>query len=813
MKFKENNDILKIGRVENEMETYLAHWDENNQIQLLRDHIRGAESLAAAEGEKIAVSNIMRLIALCHDAGKYSDAFQEYIRQSKGIGVSGKGSVNHTSAGAGILMSRYQKAMKNEEDRALLEMICYVVTAHHGLYDMVSIEDTDNFARRLSDIKTQELRTVFERWSCDLHLNAVDIDEIMRVAHKEYKTFFLQKLRDISDLREYRFYQGCFARLLLSMQIDADWTDTADAMETDPLKEIQAVDVIMKKAWKNYCDYIGSIRCRAAEKPMSKKETQINRLRTQIQEESLAFTKYPAGIYCLAIPTGAGKTLTSLGYALKFANERIGTKEAVEQIFYISPYISITEQNARVMKEAVGNEDWVLEHHSNVVNSDDTGRSAETSWKECFVCTTMVQFLNTLFSDKKKSIRRFHRLKHAVIILDEVQSLPVKTIHTFNLMMNFLNRMCGSTVILCTATQPMLDAPEIRRKINYAMPRDMITSLNEKFAGFERVQIDTGLLGTKLTAEELCIQIQNTFSGVHSMLVICNRKESVAILFDKLSEQCKNANIFYLTTNLCAEHRSEVIAQMKELTENADQKTLVISTNLIEAGVDLSVESVYRSLSGIDSIAQAAGRCNRNGESDMGTVRVFELEGDEPGRYMDELLTAQQKTKEILYRHKMAQEPESILSPEWMHRYYEIFYGEMKAKMDYSLTGSLRGETVFGLLSEGFSETSAPHLLQQAFQTAGAAYEVIADTGCAVIVPYEEGIGWIGRLEQNAGKENIRYCLKKLQRYTVAVYSYKAEELLKKGVIRECCTVPNVYIAFGYDSKKGLLDMMPEAIF
>lgn len=795
------------------MEVYLAHQDEDNQKQSLQDHIRGVENLAAAEGEKIGISNIMRTITLFHDAGKYSDAFQEYIRKSNNAEVSDKGKVNHTSAGAEILMSRYQQVMKNEESRAFLEMLCYVITAHHGLYDMVGLEDTDNFARRLSDIETQELRTVLERWSRDIRLNISDIDEIMQEAYNEYKTVFLEKFRDVSDPREYQFYQSCFIRLLLSMQIDADWTDTGKAMGEDLTKGIPEADSILKEAWGNYCNYMERLRNRSAEKSTSKKEIQINRLRTQIQEESLVFTKYPAGIYCLAIPTGAGKTLTSLGYALKFANERIGTKEAVEQIFYISPYISITEQNAGVMREAVSNSDWVLEHHSNVVNSDDSARNAETSWRECFICTTMVQFLNTLFSGKKKSIRRFHRLKHAIIILDEVQSLPVKTIHTFNLMMNFLNRMCGSTVILCTATQPMLDAPEIQRKINYAIPRDMITNLNEKFEGFERVQIDTSFLGVKMTAEELVTQIQKEFSEIHSMLVICNRKESVAVLYDRLSEQCENTNIFYLTTNLCAEHRSKVIAQIKELTENADQKTLVISTNLIEAGVDLSVECVYRSLSGIDSIAQAAGRCNRNGESDMGIVRIFELEGDEPGRYMDELLVAQQKTKEILYRHKMAQGPESILSPEWMEQYYEIFYGEMKAKMDYSLMGRLQGETVFGLLSEGFSETNVPHLLRQAFQTAGAAYEVIANTGYTVIVPYGEGIGLIGRLEQSTDKETIRYCLKKMQRYTVAIYLYRVEQLLEKGVVRECCTVSNVYIALGYDKKKGLSDMMPEAIF
>lgn len=795
------------------METYIAHQDKDQRIQLLRNHIRGVENIAAGESKKLGISQTMRLIALCHDMGKYSNAFQTYIRQAPNEEAYCKKKVNHSSAGAEILMNLYQKIMGNGVYQAFLEMLCYVVTAHHGLYDMVSIEDEDNFVRRLNEVEAQEARMVLERWSRDLRINISDMAELMQEACKEYNTAFVQKFRNISDEKEYRFYQGCLVRLLLSMQIDADWTDTANAMEPELMEELPEPDLMMQEAWNHYCDHMENLRHRSEGKSMSEKEIQINCLRTQIQEESLSFTKHPAGIYCLSIPTGAGKTLTSLGYALKYAQERIGTKESVERIFYISPYISITEQNAQVMKEAVGNADWVIEHHSNVVNSDDNARNAETSWGETFICTTMVQFLNTLFSDRKKSIRRFHRLKHAVIIMDEVQSLPLKTIHTFNLMMNFLSRMCGSTVILCTATQPMLDAPEIRRKIEYSTPRNMIKNLDRKFAVFERVQIDNAILDIKITAENLVEQIQKTFLEVHSILVICNRKESVAALYDKLSDQCENANVFYLTTNLCAEHRSKVLAQIKGLLGKSEQKTLIISTNLIEAGVDLSVECVYRSLAGIDSIAQAAGRCNRNGELDRGTVRVFELEGDEPGHRMDELLVAQQKTREILYRHKAAQALESILFPEWMQQYYEIFYGELKSKMDFSLTGSLQGETIFGLLSDGFSETSAAHLLRQAFQTAGAAYEVIADTGFTVIVPYGEGIGLIGKLEQSTKKENIRYYLKKLQRYTVAVYSYKAEELLKKGVIRECCTVPDVYIAFGYDEKKGFTDIMPEAVF
>lgn len=793
------------------MGEYLAHQDKDKHTQLLRDHIRGVETNAAKEGEKLGIAHIMRLIALTHDMGKYGDEYQEYIRKAADGEVHSK--VNHTSAGAEILMSRYQKGMADREAKAFLEMLCYVVTAHHGLYDMVSIEDQDAFKRRLNDVEAEKVREVFGRWCGELNINLADVDEIMQSACMEYQKAFIHKFRDASDMQEYRFYQGCLVRLLLSIQIDSDWTDTRNAMEPELMEETVEAEPVIKEAWKNYCSYMEKLRHESAKKPMTDKEREINRLRTQIQEECLAFTEHSSGIYCLSLPTGAGKTLTSLGYALKYARERLGTEGMVERIFYISPFISITEQNTRIIKEAVGNETWVLEHHSNVINSDDRGKNMETSWEERLICTTMVQFLNTLFSDRKKCIRRFHKLKHAIVILDEAQCLPVKTIHTFNLMMNFLNRMCGTTVILCTATQPVWDAPEIKRKITYSTPRDMVTNLDRKFAGFERVQIDTSLLNAKSTIDELSQQIQREFLNVHSLLVICNRKEPAAALYDILSDRCGNTEVFYLTTNLCAEHRSRVITEIKDLLKKADCNILIISTSLIEAGVDLSVECVYRSLAGIDSIAQAAGRCNRSGELDRGMVRVFELEGDEPGRYMDELLVAQHKTREILYRHRTAQTMESILFPTWMQQYYELFYGELRTKMDFSLVKELQGETIFGLLSEGFSEVERVHFLQQAFRTAGEKYEVIADAGFTVVVPYAAGKKLISELEQSRDKGSIRRCLKKLQRYTVAVYQYKRNELLEKGVVRECSTVPDVYIALGYDEKKGLTDVMPEAIF
>ena len=348
------------------------------------------------------------------------------------------------------------------------------------------------------------------------------------------------------------------------------------------------------------------------------------------------FSETSYGIYRLSLPTGAGKTLASLGYALKVAAKR-KTSE-VSHIFYISPYISITEQSTEVIKKAVGNEEWVMEHHSNVSNSDEQEKQIDTAWKEPIICTT-IQFLYTLFSQKNKSIRRFHQLKNSVIIVDEAQALPVQTIHTFNLMMNFLCYVCHATIILCTATQPQLASGNIKRKILYTAPKDMVTGVCDIFQRFQRTNISFEI-NKPDTFESLGEKIFNDFQKERTILLILNKKETVGAFFDYIKAELKDVKIFYLTTNLCPEHRSDQLESIKNYLKNSTEKVLIISTNLIEAGVDLSVNHVYRSLAGLDNIAQAAGRCNRNGEMEQGRVTVIQLVGDE----FEVIRTAQKKS-------------------------------------------------------------------------------------------------------------------------------------------------------------------------
>jgi CRISPR-associated endonuclease/helicase Cas3 len=323
-----------------------------------------------------------------------------------------------------------------------------------------------------------------------------------------------------------------------------------------------------------------------------------------------------------------------------------------------------------------------------------------------------------------------------------------------------------------------------------------------RYEQFDRVKIIPEFAEGMETMEGLAGKVAEAFRTVNSVLVIFNKKQTVSDFFDKMKSILFDVDIYYLTTNLCAEHRSGRIDEIKNNLKQG-KRILIISTNLIEAGVDLSVACVYRSLAGIDSIAQAAGRCNRNGELAVGQVIVFEMIEDAPGRDMEELLTAQKKTKEIQYRYGKSGGKQSILFPEWVKQYYDIFFNELQYKMDFSLEKEYRGNTIWGLLSTGFEGITQKHPLNQAFQTAGKMYQVIANTGFTVVVPYGDGNKLIEELELGDGNGKIGDCLRKLQRYTVQVPYKRAEELLEKRVIKECCGLLGVYIAQEYDEEKG----------
>lgn len=795
---------------------YIAHvLDEKEQD--LSEHLRNVSDFAREEGKKIGIGNLMELVGSVHDLGKYGDSFQKYIRQKDDVKIQ-KGSVNHSTAGAKWIYSTYGDGKRTWWKEMLVELIAYAISAHHGLYDLTTIDGVDKYAQRIK----QEPECYEEACARFEGKNITEED-----LYKKFKSAYVELTMNIkpkinilmaqTSEKVQKYYYGCLQRFVLSILIDADWTDTARFMKQEK-RDSNPINykAIYEKSLGYFYKYMQQLHDSTKNRELTEKEENIRKLRDSIQAECIAFAKNPSGIYCLPIPTGGGKTLSGLAYALEYVNQHKET----EKIIYVSHFLSVIEQNSEVIKTAIGSENakWVLEHHSNVIMDEESGGKKEVwalNWEEPFVCTTLVQFFQTLFSNKKQAIRRFHRLKNAVIILDEIQSLPVRTIHTFNLIMNFLKEVCNTTVILCTATQPLLGEEGVKHPILYGTPKNMITDVAARFEEFERVVIKDARIRNGYTFDAIKQFINNLMveKEYHSILVILNSKYAVEQIFEKMKDQVESEwEVVYLTTNLCAEHRKDIFENIKERLGNKE-KILIISTSLIEAGVDLSTECVIRSMAGLDSIAQAAGRCNRNGEIDRGEVYIVNLE-DERIDKMQELRFAINVTSMVLDYYEKQKGTESLLSPKWMDVYYQQYFFERRGEMDYNLPEAGENYTIYKLLSAGFCSNKFPYrILNQAFKTAGENYQIIKNETVDVIVPYGGGITYIVELDAAEKICDIYSILRRAQRYTVSLYDYKIKDLLQKGVVRQCEKISDIYIANSYDDKKGITEILTDLIY
>lgn len=386
----------------------------------------------------------------------------------------------------------------------------------------------------------------------------------------------------------------------------------------------------------------------------------------------------------------------------------------------------------------------------------------DINWEEPFICTTFVQFMNTLFSDQSACVRRMHRLVNSVIIIDEVQSMPVKCVHTFNQMMNFLNAVCHADIILCTATQPTLQKTPY--PVCYSETKDMIKEVEHWFERFERVKIQIPGTGHKYTLERLGEEILAQTDRYPSILVILNTKSAVGTLYDILKDS--PIQVEYLTTNLCAEHRSDKIEHIKQKLKEGKEKIVVVSTNLIEAGVDISFACVYRSMTGLDSLAQSAGRCNRNGERECGDLYLIQLDGENTGN-MEELIQNTRVTEQVLFDYRKSGSDDDLLMPKWMNRYFEYVFKHTVDKMNFPIRQ--KDTSIMELLTKGFTYAEKKNVMNQAYKTAGQAYRVIDDRSFGVIVPYKKGSELIDAIAESSDAAEIKKLIRKAQRYTVNV--------------------------------------------
>lgn len=773
---------------------YISHireWDEKEQT--VSEHCNNVAKIASEFGQVIQMPHTAWLQGILHDAGKLCTDFTEYIR---GKSDAKRGEIDHSYMGAKYLanlaIEMYKESRLNP-DAALL--IGRTILSHHGLHDWLTEDGENYFEKRTSIIKQdKEVERALPEIVSDGTLkkyyqeSVKEYDAMQQKINELYKEMIAKGEKEKRELSGDAkcvipaFYQGFLERLMQSILMDADQTDAAnfndDIVYTSP-KEPTGVWNNMEKQMQKKCT------------AFRKKTDLISRRRMNISDRCAAFANHDVKICRLVVPTGGGKTLSALRFAIEYSQ-----KHNVNQIFYIAPFNSILEQNSDVIREIAGEENF-LEHHSNVFsrleeNENETEKLSTYQmrterWDVPVIATTLVQFLNALFDGKSSSVRRMHHLCRAVMIIDEVQAIPAKCIHLFNLAMNFLTHICGSTVVLCSATQPCLEQAEY--PILLDEQESMTADFQADFDAFRRTVLHSA--GKKsFSYEEAAKFCTQQYQENGNLLLVVNTKQAALTMFQKLKERNgASATVLHLSTNMCPVHRRTVIQQMREQLET-QQPLICVTTQLIEAGVDISFRCVVRSMSGLDHAAQAAGRCNRNGEYDCCSVYLIQLEEEKLAAALKQIEKEQEITKKILFFH----EKEDLLHPQIMQNYFEGYLTTFQNQFSYPLPDSDH-ETLLRLLStnsnnakraEAQMHGSLPLRLKnhmQAFRTAGKKFQVIAEQTTDILVPYGAGEELIldlnGKLYENAFPKLLR----KAQQYLVSVYSGTLKALEAKDAL------------------------------
>ncbi|MEI7024998.1 CRISPR-associated helicase Cas3' [Paenibacillus sp. y28] len=761
---------------------YIAHIrHKDSKIQTVQQHLEEVRAGCERNGDKIGATYLAGLTGLLHDMGKHTDEFKTYIQEAfNNPGAPPRrGSVDHSTAGGRLLYRRYHQKAKTLEDKLTAEWLANCIISHHqGLRDFLAPELDSPFLERVAVKELKEYEQA----------EAVFFD---KVAASELDRYFAQARDELADFHQKYRLSPIIASLLMkyifSCLIDADRTNTRQFEEDEQPEPHTSNQSFFERSYDALMNRLGEYdRDQDADKP-------INRLRRDMSLQCEAAAMRPSGIYTLSIPTGGGKTLASLRYALKHALEY-----GKERIIYVVPYTTIIEQNAAEIRDILQEHELILEHHSNVIEEQgEEGEDydvrkkslklARDTWDRPIIFTTMVQFLNTFYGKGTRNVRRLHQLANAVLIFDEVQSVPVKCISLFNAALNFLYPLGRSSVLLCTATQPALDF--VKHKLNLSEQAELIENISEVGHSFKRVEVLDRTTPLGWGAEELASFVRDKMVEVQSVLIILNTKTAVRKLFARLEEEPwlrdTNVKLFHLSTNMCAAHRKDELSRIKAALK-AEERVICVSTQLIEAGVNISFECAIRSLAGLDSIAQAAGRCNRHGKDALREVYIIQA-ADESLTHLPEIRIGAEMTKRILYEFE--QEPgrfgHDLLSASAMQAYFEYYYTRIQNEMDYPIPKL--GKQLFDLLHYNKDYFAAyrnkrgknPEIISRsAFATVEQHFEVISSSARSVLVPYnEEAREFIEELNGELEAGELGTLLRKLQPYVVNMFEHEFRKL------------------------------------
>lgn len=726
-----------------------------DQWELLSHHAASVAELAGKFAESFGFVGVAIAMGLLHDIGKCAEAYQNYIRRPRDSG--GAKGPDHSSAGAQQAFALYGKTLGR--------LMAFGIAGHHaGLMDGSGHE-----ASNLNDRLTKTVDP-YDGWRD--HVGTMPTSAELAASMATVQPNAIEK----------KFSASFLVRMLFSCLVDADF------LATETFYAQSHGDPAPKRGGSLSSTHREQVRTHMARH--RRNDTPVNRLRSEILDHANAKAALPPGLFTLTVPTGGGKTLTSLSFAMEhaFAHD-------LRRIIYVIPFTSIIEQVAQVFRDEVGLGEDVLEHHSSFdwdrqppPTGNDTEqeggaglaklrRDAE-NWDAPVVVTTAVQFFESLFAARTSKARKLHNLARSVIILDEAQSIPVHLLRPCMAAIDELARNYGATVILCTATQPALrtqdDAlPKSDKGETEALAipddRELAPDPTALYAKLRRVTVEWRR--EPVTDAEIAAR----FADQPQMLCIVNSRAHARDLFEAIREQ---EGATHLTTLMCARHRRVVLAQARQDLKDGRPVRLV-ATSLIEAGVDISLPEVWRAAAGLSSIAQAAGRCNRSGElgplgEQFGRAVVFEPAAVEGRKPVPDMIRPFYEAARTVLRSDV----EDVLGLEAVRDYYrELYWKHGYQALDKA---TLPGGEPFPIIPSIRANAPGQNF---PFARIAQAFRMIDDVMDPVIVPWDD--------DARAAIAAIKHAdfppagvQRKLQQYIVPVPAKARAAMLASGAVQ-----------------------------
>lgn len=678
------------------------------------------------------------ILGRCHDLGKGSAEFQAKLLKGEadaddlGVKDQAPGRVDHSTFGA-----RYVKRTNKDVTGTCGWLLAYAIAGHHaGLADWSANGDAD---RSTLPYRLSERYVIPEVSDPQLTLPAVKLP--WRVATSPEQKHLA--------LRKAAFSYALFTRMVFSSLVDADRLCTeafCDVAQAEERTADRPSLLRMKDALSLHLERIQSVAA----------ATTVNACRHHVLQQCLVAAAENPGFFSLQVPTGGGKTLASLAFALQHA---IGSSSAIRRIIVAIPFTSIIEQTADVYRNALGSigGSAVVEHHTNIQPNQDTraNQLATENWDAPLIVTTNVQLFESLFGAKTTPCRKLHRIANSVIILDEAQTIPVDLLEPTLAALRELVEHYGCSVVLCTATQPALERRE-EFSIGIEGVRPIIADPKPLFERLRRVQVQSlGLVrNDHLTAR---------LSEDSRVLCIVNTRAHALRIFQKILAEGKGDECFHLSTLMCGAHRRRVLKQVRERLREPELCTRIISTQVIEAGVDIDLPVVYRAAAGLDSIAQAAGRCNREGKLPLGRMYVFESEDGIPPGFLRQ---SAEVGREVLRRCT-----EDPLCPEAVEAYFRQLYWRKRDEWDkYGIMAKTELVAKDGSLEPRFE-----------FRRIAEQYRVIRDAQLPILIPFDEDAAEYARQLVSGFVEFVSQ--RKLQPYLVNVPKRAFDGMVASGIV------------------------------